>query len=257
MLKKYQVFSRITAALAAAVMLFMVSSCRKDKTDTIPNFSDRKNVPGLFTDSVTTLISDSGRVRYKVVTEVWKVFDKADDPYWYFPEKVYFERFDDSLVVESVVEADTARYFTSRKLWQLRNNVTVMNLSGEKFQTNLLYWDQNKHKIYSDSFIRIEQADQLLMGYGFESNEQLTNYRIFRIKGVFPLDSSHDSSDATSIEENSSSSADLAVEKETEASETARRPQEDERKSSNTLLPTDSKSRPQLSSKHRIVTEAP
>lgn len=181
--------SRITVALSVAVMLFLMpSSCKKEKTDLVPNFSNREVVPSMSVDSVTSLISDSGKIRYRVVTQVWKIYDKAPIPYWYFPEKVYFERFNDSLEIESVVEGDTARYYTKKKLWELKNNVRVMNLSGEQFETNLLYWDQNKHTIYSDSFIRIEQKDQILTGYGFKSNESLSKYEIFKPKGIFPVD---------------------------------------------------------------------
>ncbi|MBO5718635.1 MAG: LPS export ABC transporter periplasmic protein LptC [Bacteroidales bacterium] len=184
----------ITVALiGVTVMLFMICpSCKKEKTDTIANFADRKAVPAMYVDSVTTLISDSGRIRYKVIAQTWKVFDQADEPYWYFPEGVYFERFNDSLEVESIVRGDTARYFTEQELWELKNDVLVKNLSGEQFETNLLYWSQQKHKVYSDSFIRIQQADQILTGYGFESNESLSKYKIFKIKGVFPLDVEED-----------------------------------------------------------------
>lgn len=184
----------ITVALiGVTVMLFMICpSCKKEKTDTIANFADRKAVPAMYVDSVTTLISDSGRIRYKVIAQTWKVFDQADEPYWYFPEGVYFERFNDSLEVESIVRGDTARYFTEQELWELKNDVLVKNLSGEQFETNLLYWSQQKHKVYSDSFIRIQQADQVLTGYGFESNESLSKYKIFKIKGVFPLDVEED-----------------------------------------------------------------
>lgn len=184
----------ITVALiGVTVMLFMICpSCKKEKTDTIANFADRKAVPVMNVDSVTTLISDSGRIRYKVLAQTWKVFDQADEPYWYFPDGVYFERFNDSLEIESVVRGDTARYFTELEIWELKNNVLVKNLSGEQFETNLLYWNQQHHRVYSDSFIRIQQADQILTGYGFESNENLSKYKIFKIKGVFPLDVEED-----------------------------------------------------------------
>ncbi len=64
-----------------------------------------------------------------------------------------------------------------------------MNLAGEKFETPLLYWDQNQHRIYSDSFIRIEQQDWISTGMGFESNESMTVYSILNSKGDFPIDS--------------------------------------------------------------------
>lgn len=178
----------IAVALWATVILFLSPSCKREKTDYLPNFNSRDSVPGMRADSIVTLISDSGRIRYKVITDAWLVYDQATDPYWFFPEKIYFERFDDSLRIESIVKSDTARYYTKRKLWELKNNVEVMNLSGEKFETPLLYWDQNSHRIYSDSFIRIEQKGSISIGYGFESNESLTKYSILNNKGDFPLD---------------------------------------------------------------------
>ena len=62
------------------------------------------------------------------------------------------------------------------------------NLKGEKFDTELLYWDQNKKRVYSDQRVRIEQPDQIIYAIGFESNEQLTKYRFFKTEGIFYVD---------------------------------------------------------------------
>ena len=178
------------AGVIGILALLMISvACSSDKSKFLPGFSDRAAVPGMYTDSVTTLISDSGRIRYRVIAEIWEVYDKAKDPYWYFPKKVYFERFNDSLKTESMVQSDTARYYSDRKVWELIKNVSLINLKGESFKTSLLYWDQKQQRIYSDSFIQIEQKNQIITGYGFESNETLTQYKIFKVDGIFPIDS--------------------------------------------------------------------
>ena len=67
-------------------------------------------------------------------------------------------------------------------------NVHIQNLKGEKFDTQLLYWDQNKQKVYSDRFIRIEQPDRIITGRGFDSNQQMTVYTIHKPEGVFYVD---------------------------------------------------------------------
>jgi LPS export ABC transporter protein LptC len=188
--KKLHTFKGPALALAVMAVLLLPSACTKEKPVFVKSFEDRTKEPGMYTDSVTTLISDSGRIRYRVISQVWEIYDKAAEPYWYFPKKVYFERFNDQLKTESLVQCDTAKYFTRRKMWELKKKVKLINLKGETFETALLYWDQRQQRIYSDSFIRIEQEDQILTGYGFESNEQLTVYRIFKPEGFFPLDSS-------------------------------------------------------------------
>ena len=191
MLKKQRhipYYRRLTTALVAAVTALFFFSC-KDKDEGLVAFSyDPEEVPTLITDSATQLVSDSGITRYKMVYDVWMVFDKAKEPYWYFPEGLYLERFTPDFEIEATVEADTAWYYTEKDLWKLKKNVHVENMEGEKFDSEELYWDQKNGKVYSDAYIEIERQESRLKGYGFESNEQMTNYRIFRPRDArFPF----------------------------------------------------------------------
>ncbi len=174
--------------LSLLLLPCLIVSCNKENKEFVPSFTNRDTVPGMYTDSVTTLISDSGRIRYRMLTPVWEIFDKANEPYWFFPKRIHLERFDDSLRVESVVECDTARFFVSRHLWELKKNVLIVNLAGETFETSILYWDQREGRIYSDSFIRIEQKNVILTGVGFESNQTMTKYSIKNPNGPLYLD---------------------------------------------------------------------
>jgi LPS export ABC transporter protein LptC len=185
---RFHSIRNLVGVLSMAALLLVPVACNSDQPQYVRKFKNRAAVPGMFTDSVTMLISDSGVIRYRVTSEVWKIYDKAAEPYWYYPKKVYFEKFNDSLRTESMVSSDTAKYYTRRKMWELRKNVKIINLRGDKFETSLLYWDELSRRIYSDSFIRIEQGDMVMMGYGFESNDQLTVYRIKKPTGDLPVD---------------------------------------------------------------------
>ncbi len=178
----------LVGVLCLSALLLVPVACNSDQPQYVRNFKNRTTVPGMFTDSVTVLISDSGVVQYRVTSEVWKVYDKAAEPYWYYPKKVYFEKFNDSLRTVSLVQSDTAKYFTRRQLWELRKNVKLVNLHGDKFETSLVYWDHLSRRIYTDSFIRIEKGDLIMMGYGFESDEQLIVYKILKPTGDLPVD---------------------------------------------------------------------
>ena len=67
-------------------------------------------------------------------------------------------------------------------------NVEIENHKGERFNTELLYWNQVPERVCSDRFIRIEQPDRIIEGEGFDSNQQLTVYQIHSIKGIFYVD---------------------------------------------------------------------
>ena len=70
---------------------------------------------------------------------------------------------------------------------ELKGNVEVLSQNGDKFNTELLFWHEKEKRIYSDKFIRIEQEDKILTGYGFESNQELTEYQIFNNTGIFTI----------------------------------------------------------------------
>lgn len=170
----------IATVLITVVMLLFVGSCQQKSEELIDIKFNPDSVPTMDTESVITLISDSGITRYKLITKNWQVFDKAKDPYWFFPEGLYLERFDSLFNVEAIIYGDTAWHYLDKKLWRLKGNVNSQNMKGEKFLSDELFWDQRQEKIYSDKYIEIQKGDTQLKGYGFESNQEMTEYRIFR-----------------------------------------------------------------------------
>lgn len=155
-------------------------ACKDNNENLIAFNYDPETVPTITTDSVSTLISDSGVTRYKIVADVWMIFDKAKEPFWYFPEGIYFEQFTPDFEIEATVEADTAWYYEAKDQWRLKRNVHVENRQGEQFDSQELFWDRKNGKVYSEEYIEIKSGDTELKGYGFESNQTMTDYRIFR-----------------------------------------------------------------------------
>ena len=164
------------------------ASCSDGKKTMAPAVSDSLMLPMMTSTGVSTLISDSGVVRYKIIAEEWKVYDKLDTSKWAFEKGVYLEKFDTQMRIEAKVKADTAYYYDKLKLWDLRGHVNILNIKGEKFNTEQLFWDQDKERVYSDRFIRIQQIDKILTGYGFTSNQQFTDYVINNTAGIFPVE---------------------------------------------------------------------
>lgn len=175
----------ITIALAAVVMLLSFSSCDGKSKAMGDAITERDSLPVMNTLGVTTLISDSGVTRYRVNTEEWLMFDRKKPSYWAFEKGVYVEQFDSIFNIEASIKADTAYYYDKERLWKLIGNVDIQNRKGERFNTELLYWNEATQKVYSDKFIRIEQPDRIITGHGFDSNQQMTVYVIRNIEGIF------------------------------------------------------------------------
>lgn len=163
-----------------------MTSCDEEKHETISISADPETFPTMKSTNVVTMISDSGYTRYQITTPLWMMFEEAQEPHWNFPQGLYVVKYDNNMMENGNFTADTAFYWSRRKLWQFDRNVRMKNINGDKFLTQQLFWDQNGRKIYSDSFIHIERADRIIEGYGFESNEAMTEYTIRRPSGIFP-----------------------------------------------------------------------
>lgn len=189
----------ITIVLGTIVMLILFPSCDGRKKVLGEAIKERDSLPIMATYGVTTLISDSGVTRYRINTDEWLVYDKKQPSYWAFEKGIYLEQFDSLLNVDASIKADTAYYYDKEKLWKLIGHVDIKNLKGERFNTELLYWNQATQKVYSDKFIRIEQPDRIITGHGFDSNQQMTVYVIHNIEGIFYVDEEADSTKTDSV----------------------------------------------------------
>lgn len=162
-------------------------SCTQETKIDISKSLNPELMPSMVTHNVNTLISDSGITQYKIVAPVWYVYDEVDTPFWSFPKGLYLQKFDPSFNVIATVAADSAKFFRVQKLWRLDGNVEMTKAPRDLFLSERIFWDQRRQRLYSDTFIHIENSTHVLEGTGFESNERLTEYRILKPTGIFPV----------------------------------------------------------------------
>lgn len=173
------------AGIVLMALILATASCKEEDKLGKSNINP-KGLPTLSTRNVATVISDSGYTRYKVVTPLWNVYNEVDTPYWDFPEGVYLRQLDHNLKVVSTVAADSAVYVPSKKIWELYGSVEIDQKDKAFFFSPRIFFDDRNKKIYSDTFIHIKTSTQILEGIGFESNQNMTKYRVLKPTGEFP-----------------------------------------------------------------------
>jgi len=174
----------ITTILIVVVVLFYTVACSSDKKEIVDAVKDRAATPQLHAEDITTVISDSGITRYRISAPQWDIFDKANPPYWEFPMGVYFEKFDENLKVDANIHCNYAKYLLNEEIWDLRGKVKAMNLQGELFETERLFWDQRNEKIYTDSVVKITRQKYIFNTVGFVSNQTMTQYTFKKTTGI-------------------------------------------------------------------------
>lgn len=168
---------KCTGIFTLVAFLFLISSCNKDEKSGLNFEYNKETVATINTDSVTMFVSDSGIIKYKMVAKTWEIFDKAKDPYWYFPEGFYGEQFDTLFNTVVTVRSDTLWYFNNKDLCRLKGNVVIRNIANEEFKGEELFWDRKDHKMYSEQYIIIDRPGKMRMhAKSFEANDQFKAY---------------------------------------------------------------------------------
>ena len=175
-------------ASAALVLAMFFCACRKKEVLQDQTTQSREQIAALITDSVNTLISDSGITRYRIEAPQWLIYDRTEPPYQEFPYGIYMEQFDIDLSVQASLKANYAYYDEQQQQWTLRGNVHALNRKGEEFDTPEMKWDQKTHRVYSDTTIHIKREKSIIEGVGFDSNEEMSKYTILHPTGVFPIE---------------------------------------------------------------------
>jgi LPS export ABC transporter protein LptC len=167
------------------LFLGVLVSCQEAVEHTAPAIHDRDSVATMTTYGVNTLISDSGVIKYRIVTEEWEVNTIKNPSFWAFNKGVFMEQFDEKFHVEAYVQADTAYFYDQQKLWELRSRVRILTKDGLRFSSEQLFWDQMKHEFYSNVFSKLVTPERTLQGSYFRSDERMTKYYVSNTKGSF------------------------------------------------------------------------
>lgn len=201
---------RIHSLVITITVMLGFLSCSQEVEHTAAAIHDRDSVSMMVSYGVNTLVSDSGVIKYKIVTERWDVNTVKHPTRWTFEKGIFMEQFDEKFHVEAYVQADTAWYYDQLKLWELRGRVRIRNVNGLVFTSEELYWDGMKHELYSNKFSRVVTPERTLQGTYFRSDERMTRYIVSNSKGSFVKDSMDDNSTAPATSAPSSTTPDTA-----------------------------------------------
>lgn len=165
--------------------LSLLIACSEAQEHIAPPVYDRDSASMMTTYGVNTLISDSGVIKYRIVTERWDVNMVKNPSRWSFEKGVFFEQFDERFHVEAYIQADTAWYFDQQKLWHLRGRVRIRNINGLLYESEELFWDGNRHEFYSNVFSKVTTPERYMEGTYFLSDEHMSHYTVSNSKGSF------------------------------------------------------------------------
>mgnify|MGYP001002003662 CR=1 FL=1 len=136
---------------------------------------------------VEGFMSQNGKMKAKLVApemNYYQVTGYPDTSYYEFPKSLHVDFYNDSLELESKLDALYGKYRSGEKKVFLRDSIVVINmLNGDTLYCDELWWDQQKESFFTDKKVRIRTKTQVLDGIGMDARQDFTEWSLHKPVG--------------------------------------------------------------------------
>lgn len=164
------------------IILFTIS-CKNDIETINALFGPEK--PTMVYTNVSFEYTDTAKLEAKLNTSLLEYYVNNEDPYYEFPEGLEVIFYGDNNEVKSVITSKYGIYKKNDELFEVRDSVVAKDLeAGQTVETEQMFWNQAKKRIYSGVFTKISNEDGVHFGEnGFEASQDLSYYRLIGSTG--------------------------------------------------------------------------
>ena len=170
-------------------LLFLISSC-ENSLDDINRITSKRS--GVEVAKDVKILYSIGNVTKSRITAPLMLIHQETVPYIEFTKTIHADFFDDSLHIESKLDAHYAKYLESESKVFLKDSVVVINTKGDTLYCNELYWDRHRkgEEFYTDKPVRIRTPTEILDGDGLDAPQDFHNWHLINGRGIVRVSSS-------------------------------------------------------------------
>jgi LPS export ABC transporter protein LptC len=133
--------------------------------------------------NVELIYSEKAEVKIKIEAPLMEEYGEDEGKYMEMTEGIKVVFYDSLRNIVSTLTSDYAIHKVSKNIMEAKKNVVVINDKGEVLNTESLIWYEDSAKIFSDEFVEISTADEIIRGEGMVANQDFTDWRIFKTTG--------------------------------------------------------------------------
>lgn len=187
MVDRFRIAVKYRVALLLVGSAILLMSCRSTTPE--PAGERLQDIITQQCDSLTIIYSQQGHLSYRFKTPLMERYEMAREPYMEFRKGVEIETYNDSTHrIESTLTANYAIFLEKQELWEAKGSVVATNAEGRKLETEQLFWNQKTKRVYSNVDSKVTQGRDVIIGEGFEADEQFQDYTIRKPKGRVSVD---------------------------------------------------------------------
>jgi len=161
--------------------IIALTGCEEKIKPTVLPGLDSQTIPQQESWNSKIVLSDSGRVKAVIYAGYLRVFQSPAETH--MTEGIIVHFYDTDGKTSSVLTANEGKVNDITKNLDASGDVLVVSSDSTKLRTEQLFWGNRKQLIHTPEFVRITSPKERLQGFGFESDQHLRSYRIFRVSG--------------------------------------------------------------------------
>lgn len=164
------------------LLFFSFSACKTERLKPPIDYSFKdEDIPAQESWNSEVTFSDSGKIKAILNAGHIQVFPQRNETLLYDGIKVDF--YDENEIKTTTLTSKRGRVDDLTNDLYAIDSVVVFSDSVTIF-TELIKWKNDERKIVSDKFVTILSPTEKIQGYGFESDQSLKNYVIYKITYV-------------------------------------------------------------------------
>lgn len=169
--------------IAMAVTTFVISCKGEQQSDPL----DLSKVPVQVVEGMNAVQTKDGLLQMRMEAKILQRFESEQESYELFPDGFDVYAYNQEGLLETQISSDIAKHTTitegkeKTEKWEAFGNVVISNfIKGERLETDTLYWDREKGRIYTHCFVKMFTPQGFMQGYGLDSDERARNANILR-----------------------------------------------------------------------------
>ncbi|MGL6266456.1 MAG: LPS export ABC transporter periplasmic protein LptC [Chitinophagaceae bacterium] len=161
---------------------FFISSCENDEKKVAALFEKKLGIDEA--TGIDSYMSQAGKMKAHLISPLMIRYQDSV-PRMEFPKTLHVDFYDDTLGIQSKLDANFAQYFESQNKIFLKDSVRVFNSQGDTLFCQELWWDQPEARFHTDKPVRIHKPGTIIYGIGLTAPQDFKTFTMYKITNSF------------------------------------------------------------------------
>ena|SRR5665213_3670939 len=181
-------YYKILLLVAGVIFWLSFSSCENSLKD-LNQFTEKAK--GVEEAKQVDIIYSLGEKTKARLTAPYMLRHQEVNPYVEFTKSVHADFYNESLLIESKLDAHYGKYMEAESKVFLKDSVVVFNVKGDTLYCDELYWDRSRtgKEFYTDKPVRIRTPSQIIDGDGLDAPQDFKSWHIINGRGTVRVSS--------------------------------------------------------------------